>query len=85
MSEHINLGDTVRDTITGFEGVVIAATEFMYGCRRLSVQPKELKDGQLREAETFDELQLEVVYHSVPREPATTGGARPGTKPRRMP
>lgn len=85
MSEHINLGDTVRDTITGFEGVVIAATEFMYGCRRLSVQPKELKDGSVREAETFDELQLEVVEPTEPREPATTGGPRPGTKSRRLP
>ena len=48
--EMINLGDTVKDKISGFTGVVVARTEWLYGCIRLAVQSqKTTKNGSLLE------------------------------------
>lgn len=58
----IQLGDRVRDRLTGFEGIVIAVTEWLYNCRRITVQPTDLdKDGAVAKTESFDEDQLEVI------------------------
>ena len=54
----IPLGAVAQDTISGFEGVVVARTEWLYGCVRLVLQPQELHEGQPVEAQTFDEPQL---------------------------
>lgn len=57
------LGDTVRHTITKFEGVVVAFTTWLNGCERISVQPQKLdpKEGKPREIQVFDIQELEVV------------------------
>jgi hypothetical protein len=60
----IELGDLVRDKVTGFSGVVTAKTQFLSGCDRVSVQPTELKEGAVRSYETFDVLQLEILEKS---------------------
>lgn len=53
------LGDTLRDHITGFEGVVIARTEWLNGCVRYDLQPPTLdKDGQPVKDVWFDEEQV---------------------------
>ncbi len=45
--KHIQLGDTARDEITGFEGIVIARASWLGNGDRLVLQPKSLKeDGQ---------------------------------------
>ena len=55
------LGDTVRHTITKFEGVVVGFTTWLNGCERLSVQPEGLdKDGKPRETSVFDIQELVV-------------------------
>jgi hypothetical protein len=76
----MKLGDIVRDKISGFTGTVIADTMWIYGCRRLTVQSHELKDGRPLESVTFDAQQLEMVNHGAqaPAESvAVTGGPRP--------
>lgn len=55
------LGDKVRDTITGLTGIVVCEARWLHGCRRLTIQPQELKDGAPVAFSTFDELQLELV------------------------
>lgn len=61
----LKLGDKVKDRVSGFEGVAIARTVWLNGCVRWTIQPDGLdKDGKLREANTFDDHQLEVVIHS---------------------
>jgi hypothetical protein len=57
----INLGDRVRDIITNLEGIAIARTEWMYGCRRVTVQPQEAKDGKPADSFTVDEPQLDLL------------------------
>ena len=77
-SNKIELGEVARDTITGFTGVVICRSKWLHGCERLTLQPKELKDGKPIEASTFDEPQLELVKEQA-RHAGTsaTGGPRP--------
>lgn len=56
----IKLGQTVKDTITGFEGIVIGRATYLTGCTQCIVVPKGLdKDGKRREGEWFDEQRLD--------------------------
>jgi len=81
----VKLGDSVRDKITGFEGVAVARVVHLYGCVRVHVQPRELKEGKPAESEWLDEEGLEVlqkgVVHShnatIDRGPAGPGGDPP--------
>lgn len=62
----VNLGDKVRDRITGFEGIVIGITEWLWQCRRPIVQPATLQsDGKPIDSQSFDEPQLEVIEPGV--------------------
>lgn len=71
----MNLGDKVRDTITGLTGIAIARHEYLNGCIRLSVQPNELKDGKPVDCSAFDIEQLELVESaSKPRKLVAVGG-----------
>jgi len=85
----VNLGDKVRDQLSGLTGIVVSRTEWMYGCVRCGVQPQELKDGKPVESTVFDEPQLEIVQRgALPnvkhwREPErVTAGARDDVKRR---
>lgn len=71
------MGDEVKDTITGFKGTVIARTQWITGCDRLTLQPKMGKDGKLPESNSFDEGVL-VLIKAKKRARATTrlGGPR---------
>lgn len=57
----VMLGDVAKDQISGFDGVVVAITEWLNGCRRITIQPQRMHEGKLLETETFDEQQVEVV------------------------
>lgn len=73
----VQLGDKVRDRISGFEGIVIGITEYLYGCRRPFVQPTALSnEGKPGEASSFDEPQLEILQPAA-FEPVVTGAAVP--------
>lgn len=55
----IKLGTTVRDVITGFEGVVTGRAEYLTGCAQVQVVPRVLdKDGKRRDSEWFDEQRV---------------------------
>ena len=73
----INLGDRVKDSITGFTGVAVAQTKWLHGCTRITIQPEQLKDGKVVEAMTFDEPQIKLVKESVAGGTSDTGGPRP--------
>lgn len=60
------LGCKVRDIITGCEGVIIAKTDWINGCHRITVQPLILKDGRPADGITFDVQQ--VIVFSPPLE-----------------
>lgn len=56
----INLGQTVKDTVSGFTGIVHSRTEFLTGNVQLSLQPP-VKDGTLPDLQVFDIHQLTAV------------------------
>jgi hypothetical protein len=87
----ISLGDKVRDVVTGFEGIVIARTDWLNGCVRFVVQPDKIeKNGKQPEGVSIDEQQLEVLEagkiklraHLEERAAPKTGGPMP--EPRRQ-
>jgi hypothetical protein len=70
----LKLGDHVKDRITGFGGIAIARTDWLYGCTRYGVQSEELdKDGTPVEVQWFDE-------QSLCKRSKRPGGPCPGTK-----
>lgn len=55
----IKLGEEVRDVITGFEGIVIARSEYLSGRIMIEVQPKGLdRYGEMQNSERIDEQRL---------------------------
>ena len=73
----IKLGAKVKDPTTGFEGIAVARTEWVYGCLRWGVQSEQLKDGIPVEEQWFDDRQLVVVTESKAEPLPITGGPRP--------
>lgn len=72
----IALGDIVRDRITGFEGVAVCLTFWLYNCVRVGVQPTKLHEGKTIAIETFDEDSLKIVGSIETVSSAPTGGPR---------
>ena len=52
------LGDTVRDKISGFEGVVLGRTEYLTKCIHYGLCSRELQNGKPVDWEWFDETRL---------------------------
>lgn len=73
----IQLGQKVRDSITGLEGIVVCRAEWLYGCVRITVQPQEVKDGKPVDMYTFDEPQAVVLEASGQGEVEPNHGPRP--------
>ena len=57
----IKLVQTVRDTITGFVGVVTGRAEYLTGCTQCVIVPTLGTDGNFRESCWFDEQRLVVL------------------------
>ena len=57
-AEQIKRGDEVKDSVTGLKGIVVGEHLYLFGCRRLSVQPPIDKDGKHPDSIAFDESQL---------------------------
>jgi len=67
--EDLPLGRRARDTISGFEGIIEARTEWLNGCYRIVIAPTHLdKDGKLIPNCSFDAEQVEVLPEQVREE-----------------
>ena len=55
------LGDEVRDTVTGFQGIAIGWHKWYTGCDTVSIQPPVSKDGKVPDSQTFDVIRLALV------------------------
>jgi len=69
----IKLGDEVKDKVTGFEGIAMARTEYLYGCVLIGVLLKVLSkdEGKPIDWVWFDEQCLDILSE------AKTGGPQP--------
>jgi hypothetical protein len=87
----VSLGDEVKDSVTGFTGIVVSLTEWFNACQRATVQPTVDEKGLMRSADTFDVEQLEVIVpNKAPRKPSAqlsikTGGPMPSVAPHAAP
>ena len=62
----IELGDRVKDRITGYTGIVNTKSEYLNGCRRFGVQSEKVdKDGRVPDSIYFDEPDLTVIKKGV--------------------
>ena len=77
----VNPGDRAKDIISGYEGIAICRSEWIYGCVRVSLQAEEVKDGKPVEAFTFDEAQLKLVKAQAIKSTPTAIEAPAGDRP----
>ena len=89
MEKNIQLGDEVQDIISGFTGIAMAKTDYMWGCTRFAVQPQEIKENKLGDPIWFDEPQLIVITKQKVKNPKSQyigpmdrvlGGPQPNPK-----
>ena len=69
-----NLGDEVKERITGYSGIVMARTQWLYNCNVYGIKSRELKDGKPLELQHFDEPSIELVATSTATPKRDTGG-----------
>jgi hypothetical protein len=79
----VNLGDTARDKITGLTGTVVAITEWLHSCKRVTIQSTELRDGKPLDNQTFDGPQMELVKKAGYYEPEARKTGGPSITPSR--
>lgn len=86
----INLGDRVKDKVTGFKGIVVSMSRHLYGCDRIGIQPEVGADGKVPECGWFDIDAAELIEAGVVKghteEPVETrrgGPTLPGQIPTR--
>lgn len=81
------IGQTLKDLITGLEGVVMVRAEYFSGCHHYGLSVRSLsKDGKVPEWEWIDESRLEpVVNKPIVRFAERSGPtSAPGHNPPRM-
>lgn len=64
MKGEIELGDKVKDKVTGFEGIAVAKIEYLNGCVQFGVKA-QVTDAALKEAEYIDVGQLEYIDEGI--------------------
>lgn len=77
--QKIELGDLIKDDVTGFTGIVIAKTTWLNGCVRYDLQSQKLsKEGIPSEPQWFDSKQVTLIKKGQIKVegPATEGPQR---------
>lgn len=77
----IKLGSKVKDTLTGFEGIAVARTEWLYGCTRISIEPTQLEKGEPIAIHSFDEQRVQVLEERAPTVSPDSSATRGGPYP----
>jgi hypothetical protein len=78
----INLGDKVKESVTGFSGTVTGIADYLTGCSQACVQPGTDEKGAWQEARWFDvdrlaTIEARAVTHTV----STARGGPAGSAP----
>lgn len=70
-----NLGDVLRCSINGFEGVCVSRSQWLANCNTYGIQPRDLDDkGMPKESKHFDEPLLALVETGAITPSRETGG-----------
>lgn len=91
----IELGDRVKDKISGLKGIVTGVFHYLYGCVRICVAPEGLNDGKPHEGQIIDAAQADILKKAVvkpyvvpspiPAAPVPTDVSRRSAGPRKDP
>ena len=65
--QKIELGDTVKEKVTGFKGIAVCRLKWIAGCDFIRIQPPVNKEGVVPEARDFDEPLIEIVKKATPK------------------
>ena len=77
------LGEKVKDVLTGFIGIIVCQARWLNGCVKYGVQGVLKKDGVVPDPQWIDEGQLNFLLTSADRfkgKRAPTGGPAPTPK-----
>lgn len=73
------LGDKVKDLVSGFSGIITTRTEHLNGCKQYGIAPPTDKDGKMLEGYNIDGEQLVLIDKGLnktsPIKKKQTGGA----------
>lgn len=73
-----DLGRTLKDIVTGFEGVAMGRTQYFTGCNHYGLCAQKLtKEGKPLEWEWFDETRLQVLGKRLITTDRSTSGPHP--------
>lgn len=75
--QQIELGDRVQDKISKLKGIVVAKTDWLYGCLRLTVQPESTKDDKPAATFTLDDPQVVLLEKKAVTPAGTLATASP--------
>lgn len=74
-----DLGDKVKDRVSGFSGMICIRSEHLNGCKQYGIYPPVDKDGKMGDACYIDGEQLELIDKGLnetkPIERKQTGSA----------
>jgi len=76
-----NLGDEVKDKITGFSGIILWRSQWLHNCNTYGILSKKLKDGKPQETSQFDEPRIELLKKKVIKPKRDTGGPTDNLSP----
>lgn len=57
----MKIGSICKDTVTGFQGAVMAHTTYLHNCDRYTLQPREMHEGSPVGAKDFEGPRIEFV------------------------
>jgi hypothetical protein len=61
INHKFNLGDKLKDSVTGYSGVVVGITKYATGCIHYGLQSDRTKENKPQEWEWFDESRMSLV------------------------
>ena len=70
----INLGDKVKDKVSGLVGIATERREYLNGCIQYVIQPKIDKDGKMPDGWSIDSQQIESLEKKIKVKKSETGG-----------
>lgn len=60
-----HMNTIAKDSISGFQGIIIARNAHLFGCSQYGLAPQELtSDGSTKKTEYFDESRIEIIDES---------------------
>jgi hypothetical protein len=86
MGFEFEVGETLKDKVTGYEGICVSRSEYLTGCNRYALQSSKLIEGKPSDWHHFDEHQLEKVNKKKleikPAQGKEKGGWKPSSRTR---